>query len=163
MKVKPQRKFHDEYYHANRWRELGMVAGGTGIAPMLQMIRAILANPEERTKMTLVYANRFETDIMMKDELDSTAAKHPDRFKVHYVLSKPPATGWSGGTGWVGDADLSPAHMPAPGPGVMVLVCGRDEFLVTVSGMTTRGPSPSPGKKGPSEIPLSNRESAREH
>ena len=66
MKVKAQRKFHDEYYSSNRWRELGMVAGGTGIAPMLQMIRAILANPEEKTKMSLVYANRFEGDIMMK-------------------------------------------------------------------------------------------------
>ena len=149
MKVKPQRKFHDEYYFSNRWGELGFVAGGTGIAPMLQMIRAILATPEETTRMSLVYANRFEVDIMMKDELDKTARDHPDRFKVHYVLSNPPSEGWTGGTGWVGAADLSPEHLPAPAPNVMVLVCGRDEFLETVSGMTARGPSPEPGKKGP--------------
>jgi NAD(P)H-flavin reductase len=34
-----------------------MVAGGTGITPMYQLIRAIFNNPNEKTKVTLVYGN----------------------------------------------------------------------------------------------------------
>ena len=32
-------------YHASLTREIGMIAGGTGITPMLQIIRAALKNP----------------------------------------------------------------------------------------------------------------------
>ena len=126
---------------------------------MLQMIRSILADPTDKTKMSLVYANRYLADIMMKDELDATAEAHADRFTVHYVLSKPPASDeaagskerWAGGTGWVSAEDIT--RLPKPSDDVMVLVCGRDEFLTTVSGMTVRGPPPpgSKKKKGPKE------------
>ncbi len=42
--------------------------------------------------------------------------------QVYYVLNHPPA-GWAGGVGHV-TADMIRAHLPPPGPGVLVLRCG---------------------------------------
>lgn len=148
MKVKKPRLFHDAPYTTNRWKELGFVAGGTGIAPMLQMIRTILSDPREKTRLSLVFANRNGEDILMRDELNSLSKRHSGRFRVHYVLSSPPP-GWLGGRGWVTVDDLGTDYLPAPGDGTMILVCGRDEFLDTVSGQTARGPAAPGETKGP--------------
>lgn len=148
MNKKKPRKFHNEPYTPNRWADLGLVAGGTGIAPLLQMIRTILADPQDNTRLWLVFANRHEEDILMRTELDALAASHPSQMHVHYVLSSPPE-GWTGGRGWVGEEDLTTPHLPVPADSTMVLVCGEDEFLDTASGRTARG-QPAPGaKKGP--------------
>lgn len=64
------------------------------------------------------------------------------------VLSKP-GRDWTGGRGWVNEADVTTQHLPAPADSTMVMVCGRDEFLDTVSGRTTRAPAPPGQKKGP--------------
>ncbi|XP_054225101.1 NADH-cytochrome b5 reductase 2 isoform X7 [Homo sapiens] len=37
---------------------LGMIAGGTGITPMLQLIRHITKDPSDRTRMSLIFANQ---------------------------------------------------------------------------------------------------------
>lgn len=37
-----------------------MIAGGTGIAPMYQIIQAIAENKEDETKVNLLYANKTE-------------------------------------------------------------------------------------------------------
>ena len=37
-----------------------MIAGGTGITPMLQVIREILSNPEDKTEISLIFANQSE-------------------------------------------------------------------------------------------------------
>jgi len=101
LKLKAPRIIHGEQYFTNRWAEVGLVAGGTGIAPFVQIIRAVLADPAEQTRLSLVFANRNLEDILLKDELDGYAATQPDRFRVHYILSSPPDGSWTGGTGWV--------------------------------------------------------------
>ena len=149
LKLKAPRIMHGAGYFPNRWAELGFVAGGTGIAPLLQMIRTLLIDPAEHTKLSLVFANRHIDDILLKGELDGYAKSYPERFRVHYVLSSPPTDGsWSGGVGWVGAEDVT-AHLPPPSNATMIMVCGRDEFLETVSGDTIRGAPPPGKKKGP--------------
>lgn len=44
----------------NKHEQIGLIAGGTGITPMYQLIRAILKNPEDKTKISLVYGNLSE-------------------------------------------------------------------------------------------------------
>jgi cytochrome-b5 reductase len=41
----------------SRHEAIGLIAGGTGITPMYQLIKAIFKNPKEKTKVTLVYGN----------------------------------------------------------------------------------------------------------
>ena len=39
-----------------------MICGGTGIAPMYQLIRAIGDNAEDKTKMNVLFANKTEVN-----------------------------------------------------------------------------------------------------
>lgn len=52
---------------------VAMLCGGTGLAPMLQVIRAIIQNKNDKTKVTLIFANKTEADILRKEELDQMA------------------------------------------------------------------------------------------
>jgi len=56
-------------YVRNMWRAVGMVAGGTGITPMYQVIVKILSDPADVTEIRLVFGNRSPQDILLHDEL----------------------------------------------------------------------------------------------
>jgi cytochrome-b5 reductase len=86
-------------YHSGLVRAFGMIAGGTGLAPMLQIIKAIVRNPQDKTEVDLIFANVNEEDILLREELDELATRH-NNLRVHYVLNNPPE-GWKGGVGFV--------------------------------------------------------------
>jgi cytochrome-b5 reductase len=111
---------------------LGMIAGGSGITPMYQIINAVLKNPADRTALSLIYANVNEEDILMKKELDALASKYGDRFKVYYVLNNPPA-GWTGGVGFV-SKDQIHTHLPASTHDAKILMCGTTETPISFYG-----------------------------
>ncbi|KAL9933050.1 hypothetical protein V8E36_008305 [Tilletia maclaganii] len=114
-------------YSSGLAREIGMIAGGTGLTPCLQIIRAVLKNPKDKTKLSLIYANVEESDILLKKELDSLAARHSDRFKVHYFLNKPPQ-GWTGGEGFVTQEAIKD-NLPAPASDIKILMCGPPPMI----------------------------------
>ena len=64
------------------YKKINMIAGGTGITPMLQLIRAALKNPEDTTQMALLFCNQTEEDILLREELEEAAAGAPDRLKI---------------------------------------------------------------------------------
>jgi cytochrome-b5 reductase len=91
-------------YTPNMSRRIGMIAGGTGITPMLQIIKAIIRGRprnggNDTTRIDLIFANVNPDDILLKDELDALA-KEDDNFNIYYVLNNPPE-GWKGGVGFV--------------------------------------------------------------
>jgi cytochrome-b5 reductase len=104
-----------------------MLAGGTGITPMLQLIRAILKNPIDETKVSLLFANQTEKDILMRDELDDIAAKYSDKIKVWYTLDTD-SEGWSYSTGYI-NADMIKKHTFPPSTDTMVLMCGPPPMI----------------------------------
>ncbi len=61
---------------------------GSGIAPLFSMIKEAL-NKKPRHQLILIYANRDEKNILFKDELESMANNHRDRFRMYYILSSP--------------------------------------------------------------------------
>jgi cytochrome-b5 reductase len=111
-------------------REIGLIAGGTGITPMLQIIRAALKNPQDRTKLSLIYANVNYEDILLKKELDELADKDPTRFEVFYVLNNPP-TGWIGGVGFVTKEQIA-THLPASHDNIKILLCGPPPMMTAM-------------------------------
>lgn len=88
-------------YTPNMVRHFAMIAGGTGITPMLQVIRAVIRGRAagDKTEIDLLFANVNQEDILLKEDLDQLA-KEDAGFRVQYVLNNPPE-GWTGETGFV--------------------------------------------------------------
>lgn len=124
-------------YKANEKRHIGMLAGGTGITPMLQVAEHILRNPDDKTQVSLVFANVSEDDILLRPTLDKLAAAHPGRFAVHYVVDKPKWGGvfWQGSVGYV-TRDIVATHMPpaSAGADALIMVCGPPPMMAALSG-----------------------------
>jgi len=116
----------------NEFESVGLVAGGTGITPMLQVAERILEDPLDKTKVTLVFANVSESDILLKPKIDEMALKHPDQFSVTYVLDKPPAD-WSGSSGYI-TKELLAEKLPPPSALAKVLICGPPPMVEMIAG-----------------------------
>ncbi|KAG6842508.1 hypothetical protein C0991_000034 [Blastosporella zonata] len=102
---------------------ISMIAGGTGITPMIQIIRAALRNPFDKTTITLIYANVNEEDILLRDDLEELLDVHEQKFKIIYVLNNPPP-GWKGGVGFVTKEHIK-EHLPNPATtNSKLLICG---------------------------------------
>ncbi|KAL2158473.1 hypothetical protein VTH06DRAFT_4239 [Thermothelomyces fergusii] len=120
-------------WEANKHEHVALIAGGTGITPMWQLCRAIFANPDDRTKVTLVFGNVSEEDILLKKELAALENENPRRFRAFYVLDKPPAH-WTGAQGYI-TKDLLKTVLPAPGEdNIKVFVCGPPGMMDAISG-----------------------------
>lgn len=109
-------------YFKGLCNKIGMIAGGTGITPMYQLIRAICEDPTDLTEVSLIYANRTEDDILLRRELEAFAAAYPQNFKIWYMLDTPPDN-WSFGRGFV-TAEIMKERLPAAAPDCKVMLCG---------------------------------------
>ncbi|KAJ2019619.1 hypothetical protein H4S04_003400 [Coemansia sp. S16] len=133
-------------YKTGALKEIGMIAGGSGITPMLQLIQHVLADPNDHTKMTLVFANKSEEDIILRSTLDEFAKKHPDQLKVHYVIDKASSADWKGDVGYV-NKELVQKYMPAADKdNILVSVCGPVPMMKSISGV--KAPDYSQGEVG---------------
>ncbi|KAF1954582.1 ferredoxin reductase-like protein [Byssothecium circinans] len=125
----------------NKHEHVAMIAGGTGITPMWQVANAIFKNPEDKTKVTLIFGNVSEEDILLKKEFEHLENTYPQRFRAFYVLDNPPEQ-WQGGKGYV-TKELLKTVLPEPKEGdkIKVFVCGPPGLYKAVSG----------GKKSPQD------------
>lgn len=77
---------HKEPGHA---RDIGMICAGTGITPIWQVLKAISEEDNDNaTRISLIYGNRYEEDIILRRELEEMAQRlGPKRFSMRYVHS----------------------------------------------------------------------------
>lgn len=115
----------------NMKKKIGMVAGGTGIAPMLQVIYQVLDDPTDKTELSLIFANVSEEDILLKEELDRLAKRHSN-FHVFFTLDKP-SPKWRQGQGFV-SKEMIQSHLPPPSDDNLILICGPNPMLNLISG-----------------------------
>ena len=66
-----------------------MIAGGSGITPMLQIVRDVFKNESENTKISLLFANQTENDILCREEIENFKNKFPTRFSFMYTIDRP--------------------------------------------------------------------------
>lgn len=148
--IKSTRMMHGSPSVAHRWKRLGLVAGGTGLAPLLQIARIILQDPNDMTQIQLLSINRHEEDILMRTELDLLAEDFPRRFSVSYSLTGSPKKGWTGHVGRGSVPMVREALPPHTADGeTMILICGTDGFIQTWGGSIARAPPKADGSKGP--------------
>jgi cytochrome-b5 reductase len=106
---------------------LSMMAGGTGITPMLQIANAVIQDKGDKTKMALIYANKTEDDILCRDIIDDLVEKSEGQLKVYYTLDFPPAD-WKGKTGFI-SADMIKDCAAPPSAKPLILMCGPPPML----------------------------------
>lgn len=120
-------------WSANKHEHIALIAGGTGITPMYQLCRAIFKNADDRTKVTLVFGNVREEDVLLRDELRELENTYPRRFRAFYLLDDPPKA-WAGTKGFV-SRDLLKTVLPEPKEeNIKVFVCGPPGLMKAVSG-----------------------------
>jgi ring-1,2-phenylacetyl-CoA epoxidase subunit PaaE len=78
-------------------RHLVMIAGGSGITPIMSILETIL-RLEDRSRVTLVYGNRSAKDVIFRERLAALRDELGDRLNVDHVLEHAPED-WSGGRG----------------------------------------------------------------
>jgi len=115
-------------------RHIGLLAGGTGIAPMLQIIRAygnfVLQNgPDAVTPhgLNLIYAAEEESDLAYMKILETLRDTFPLHFRFYVVLNRPP-TGWYQGVGFIEPMDIRKRLVYPPTDEDMVVMCGPPVF-----------------------------------
>lgn len=118
-----------------RVKHVGMIAGGTGITPMLQIIRFITTQRTtvgDMTEMSLLYANQTPDDILLREELDNLAKLYADQFHVWYTVDRVPqdttTTTWTYDVGFV-TATMIQARLPPPDQNPLILMCGPPQMV----------------------------------
>jgi len=118
-------------YRANKVDELVLVAGGVGVTPCVQLVRHVLANNADKTRITLLWSNMKESDIIYREELDQYEQKFPNKLKVHYTV-KDASPSWKGKTGFI-TADMVKEHIPDPKTtSIKAVLCGGPSMVTTV-------------------------------
>ena len=115
-------------------RKVVMIAGGTGITPMLQALHALLGNGSDTSAVHLLYSSRDAGDILAKPTLDAWAGRFATRLHVTHTLTREPAgSGWAGRRGRI-DRALLEETLPPPAASVLIFVCGPDAMYRSFAG-----------------------------
>lgn len=128
-------------------KNLFMICGGTGLTPMAQIIRGIYLNTKhnplhegktafDNTKITLIYGNQKEEDILLRKELDELVALMEGQLTIYYVLDQAPKdVSWVSKVGYADKELLEKAGLKPTSEAendTQVLLCGPPGL---VSGM----------------------------
>lgn len=109
---------------------LALVAGGSGVAPLMAMIRHRAAI-DSRIPTALVYSSRSFEEIIYREELDRLAAADPTLRVVHTLTrSQPPD--WTGYRRRI-DVDLLAETLGVPAVGSLAYVCGPTRLVENVA------------------------------
>jgi NAD(P)H-flavin reductase len=63
-----------------RYKKLGLIAGGSGITPMFQLINKILGTKGDKTALSLIYATRHADELCFADDL----VKYDIKGRLHF-------------------------------------------------------------------------------
>jgi ring-1,2-phenylacetyl-CoA epoxidase subunit PaaE len=133
MKImEPMGQFTTEYNPTSK-RHIILFAGGSGITPMMSIIKSVLVK-EPNSICSLIYCNRDIDSIIFKDELEKLEIKHEGRLHVIHVLDNAPMN-WQGYSGLLNHDMLARLFERMPDWGVSnttYLMCGPEGMMKNV-------------------------------
>ncbi|HWA19082.1 MAG TPA: ferredoxin reductase [Devosia sp.] len=107
-----------------------LIAGGSGIVPLMAMLRHRAAAPQKGPAV-LLFSARHPEDLIYHEELDAMAAAG-DGLSVVYTLTRTQPEGWTGYTRRIDTAML--AHVAGPlGREPLAFICGPTLMVETAS------------------------------
>jgi ferredoxin-NADP reductase len=115
------RFYFDEKVH----KSIVLIAAGSGITPMISMLRYI-DDLKLTTPVTLLYCVRTRADIIFQNELKRLGSSLPN-FKYEVCLSRPDPT-WKGHSGRLGEEFVS-QHLPDRNSPPTFFLCGPQGFM----------------------------------
>ena len=105
---------------------LFLVAGGSGIAPLMAMVRHRAA-AKSTIPALLLYSSRTFEDIIYRKELDRLAARD-DGLTVVYTLTRRQPPGWTGGSRRIDRSMLASIDVPAKAR-PKIFICGPTSLV----------------------------------
>jgi ferredoxin-NADP reductase len=109
-----------------------LLAGGTGITPLMSMLRHRDRRPS-RSPALLIYSARSWEDIVYRDEL-AAMMRRDTSFRVVYALTRQQPEDWTGHRGRINKSLLSANSFPsAHNP--TIYVCGPTAFVETAANL----------------------------
>lgn len=112
-----------------------LVAGGTGITPLMAMLRH-RARSRENIPALLIYSARSVADIVYREELNAMIHRDND-LRLVYALTREQPDDWTGYRGRINEALLVDNCFP-PEQNPMFYVCGPTAFVENISGLLSR-------------------------
>ena len=82
----PQGSFNTEL-HADNEKNYMCIAAGSGITPVLSIVKSVLAR-EPKSRVTLLYGNRRSNSVMFKGDLGFVKNRYLDRFTWINIMSQ---------------------------------------------------------------------------
>ena len=117
-------------WEASNGGPLQLVAGGSGIVPLMAMIRHRVA-VESKVPIRLLYSARTEDDIIYRAELERLVAM-TEGLQVTYTLTRAQPPGWNGYARRVDEAMIQEtAWSVAERP--LVFICGPTSLVESVA------------------------------
>ncbi len=133
--MEPMGQFTTEFA-ADRKRHLIMFAGGSGITPMMSIIKSILSQ-EPNSIVSLIYCNRDIDSIIFKDTLEEMQTRDEGRLHVIHVLDNAPMN-WQGYSGLLNHEMLTKLFERIPDWGIdntTYLMCGPEGMMKNVDSL----------------------------
>jgi ring-1,2-phenylacetyl-CoA epoxidase subunit PaaE len=130
--MEPMGQFTTEY-DSKRKRHLIMFSGGSGITPMMSIIKSVLIQ-EPESIVSLIYCNRDIDSIIFKDALDNEETRYEGRLHVIHVLDNAPMN-WQGYSGLLNHDMLTKLFERVPDWGIdktTYLMCGPEGMMKNV-------------------------------
>lgn len=117
-------------WQASEPQPLGLVAGGSGVVPLMAMLRHRAATAG-RQPARLLYSSRTDDDVIYAAELARLRAAS-DGPEVFQTLTRGAPEGWTGYTRRI-DADMLKEVMVPLGPELRIFVCGPTLLVESVA------------------------------
>jgi ferredoxin-NADP reductase len=118
-----------------------LVAGGSGIVPLMAMIRH-RQRVGSRVATRLIYSSRFYEDITYRDELDHLGSDN-SMLQVVYTLTRAQPAGWTGYHRRI-DAELLREIAWPSEQRSLAFICGPTQFVETAAtGLLSLGYEPT--------------------
>ncbi|CCE10667.1 Oxidoreductase FAD-binding region [Bradyrhizobium sp. STM 3843] len=112
-----------------------LIAGGTGITPLMAMLRH-REKSSDATPALLIYSARSLADVVYRKELDAMASRDDD-LRLVYALTREQPSDWLGHCGRIDEALLAGHCFPRE-QNPTSFVCGPTDFVESIARMLVR-------------------------
>lgn len=125
----PDGRFFPESVAPNSVRHYVLMAAGSGITPVMSILKTVLRQSPE-SRVTLIYGNKRSASIIFREEIEGLKNRYLDRLQVVHVLSRErPDAAWQHGRINQNLLQQMAENLPELLEGDQYFICGPEEMI----------------------------------